>query len=249
MTEIVAIINITPDSFSDGRKHATTADYISLIQQAITEGATILDIGAESTRPGATLLSQAEEWARMEPVLRAMENIKTAISIDTRHPKTFQSALQYGAKWFNDVSGFQNPESIKLAAECGCDVVLMHSLTVPADPKMTLPEEADVVQEVINWTEKRIRELKLPKEKIIVDPGIGFGKTAAQSWKLIENIAQFKTLGVRLMVGHSRKSFLGLPLEQRDEATAKVTHQFAKAGVDYVRVHNVKANRQAAISA
>ena len=185
----------------------------------------------------------------MGPVLRALGNIKTTISIDTRHPDTFQNALRYGAKWFNDVSGFKNRTSIKLAAECGCDVVLMHSLTVPADPKITFPENADVAKEVINWAEKRIAQLGLPKEKIIIDPGIGFGKTAVQSWQLIENIAQFKTLGVRIMVGHSRKSFLGLPMEQRDEATAKVTQQLAKAGVDYVRIHNVAVNHKAAISA
>lgn len=241
MTELVAIINITPDSFSDGRKNATTEDYLALIDQAVKEGAIILDIGAESTRPGATLLTQEEEWKRLKPILQNIKS-KATLSIDTRHPKTFRQALEYGAQWFNDVSGLQNPESIKLAAETKCDVVLMHSLTVPADPKITFPENADVVKEVIEWAEKRIAQLKLPKEKIIFDPGIGFGKTAAQSWQLIEYITQFKKLGTRIMVGHSRKSFLGVPMEQRDELTAKITRELAQAGVDYVRVHNVAIN-------
>jgi dihydropteroate synthase len=248
MTEIVAIINITPDSFSDGRKNATTEDYLALIQQAIEEGATILDIGAESTRPGATLLTQEEEWKRLKPILQQIKS-KAILSIDTRYPQTFRDAIEYGAQWFNDISGLQNVESTKLAAECKCDVVLMHSLTVPADPKITFSEGTNVVQAVLDWAEKRIAELKLPKDKIIFDPGIGFGKTAAQCWELIENIAQFKTLGVRLMVGHSRKSFLGLPMEQRDAATAEITRKLAQAGVDYVRVHNVKANHQVIISA
>lgn len=242
--KLVAIINITPDSFSDGRAEATTEDYIQLINQAITDGADILDIGAESTRPGATLLTPQEEWSRLAPVLRATSNEqRTTLSIDTRHPQTFRKALQYGARWFNDVSGFQNPESLALAKECGCDIVLMHSLTVPADLKVTFPEGTDVVKEVYQWAEKRIGEVGLPKERIIFDPGIGFGKTAAQSWDLINNISEFKALGVRIMVGHSRKSFLGLPMEQRDAATAEITRKLAKNGVDYARVHNIKVSR------
>ena len=260
MTALVAIINITPDSFSDGRKNATTEDYLALMEQAIAEGASILDIGAESTRPGATLLTQEEEWKRLEPILQHITS-KAIISIDTRHPQTFRNALTYGARWFNDVSGLQNIKSIELAKESKCDVVLMHSLTVPADPKITFSEDTNVVQAVLDWAEKRITELQLPKEKIIFDPGIGFGKTAVQSWQLIENIAQFKRLGVRLMVGHSRKSFLNLapsPLtppsrggenDWRDKATAEITHKLAQVGIDYVRIHNVKANHQAIISA
>lgn len=254
MTALVAIINITPDSFSDGRKSATTEDYAALIQQAIQDGATILDIGAESTRPGATLLSPEEEWKRLEPVLSLIAPAPAAasglkpqafLSIDTRHPETFAKALEYGVVWFNDVSGFQNPASLALAKESGCDVVLMHSLTVPADPKITFPPETDVVRAVYEWAEARIAQLGLPQEKIIFDPGIGFGKNAAQSWELIQNMQAFKKLGVRLMVGHSRKSFLNLPMEQRDEATATITRQLAASGVDYVRVHNVAANKAA----
>jgi dihydropteroate synthase len=241
--KLVAIINITPDSFSDGRSQATTGDYIQLINQAIVEGADILDIGAESTRPNATLISPEEEWSRLEPVLTTCNLQPATLSLDTRHPQTFRKALQYGAKWFNDVSGFQNPESLTLAKECGCDIVLMHSLTVPADPKVTFPEGTDVVKEVYQWANKRIAELQLPKEKIIFDPGIGFGKTAVQSWDLIKNISVFKALGVRIMVGHSRKSFLGLPMEQRDAATAEITRKLAENGVDYARVHNIKVNR------
>jgi dihydropteroate synthase len=119
----------------------------------------------------------------------------------------------------------------------------MHSLTVPADPKVTFPEGTDVVKEVYQWAQKRIAELQLPKERIIFDPGIGFVKTAAQSWALINNINVFKALGVRIMVGHSRKSFLGLPMDERDAATAKITRKLAESGVDYARVHNIAANR------
>lgn len=246
MTQLVAIINLTPDSFSDGRQNATTEDYLRLIQQAIHDGASVIDIGAESTRPGARLLTQEEEWSRLKPMLQTL-NLKpqTSLSIDTRHAETFRRAIEYGAKWFNDVSGFHHSESVQLAKDSSCDVVLMHSLTVPADPKVTLPEDLDVISTILEWAEKRITQLGIAKEKIIFDPGIGFGKTPEQSWEIIRNIAAFKALGTRIMVGHSRKSFLQVPMEERDTATAQITRDLAKAGVDYVRVHNIPANKQA----
>lgn len=248
MTQLVAIINITPDSFSDGG----AGDYTARIAQAIADGASVLDLGAESTRPGATLITPEEEWQRLQPVLAAHTTshwpLATTLSIDTRHPETFRKALGLGAKWFNDVSGFQNPESVKLAAECGCDIVLMHSLSVPADPKHTLPEGCDVISEILKWGERRIGELTsagIAREKIIFDPGLGFGKTAAQSWQIVEQVEKLKDLGLRLLIGHSRKSFLGGPMEERDAKTAELTRHFARQGIDYLRVHNVKINKEA----
>lgn len=244
MTDLVAIINITPDSFSDGRTDATTEDYRQLMQQAVADGAAILDIGAESTRPGATPLTHEAEWQRLKPVLQHLpKNIP--ISLDTRHPETFRKALPYGIAWMNDVSGLQNPAMVAFAKDSGCKVVLMHSLTVPADSTITIPPEKDPVAEVLHWAKQRIAELEIPKEKIIFDPGLGFGKTAAQSQALIDNIAAFKTLDVKLMVGHSRKSFLGGKLEARDAATARITAALAAAKIDYVRVHNIKMNKAA----
>ncbi len=238
--KLVAIINVTPDSFSDGEEGSIE----QRIAQAIVGGASVIDIGAESTRPSATLITPEEEWSRLLPILRATSNERrTTLSIDTRHPETFQKAIHYGAKWFNDVSGFTNLASLALAKECGCDIVLMHSLTVPADTKITFPEGTDVVREVYHWAEKRIAEIGINKERIIFDPGIGFGKTAAQSWDIINNIKVFKSLGVRIMVGHSRKSFLGGEMAERDAATAKITRKLAENGVDYARVHNIAANR------
>ena len=238
--KLVAIINTTPDSFSDGGE----GNIEQRIAQSIADGASVIDIGAESTRPNATLLTQQEEWKRLQPVLQTLHlQPHTILSIDTRHPETFSKAQGYGAKWFNDVSGFSNPASVALAKQCGCDIVVMHSLSVPANPQIVFTDGVDVVKEVFHWAEKRIEELGIPKKRIIFDPGIGFGKTAAQSWDLINNIQAFKALGVRVMVGHSRKSFLGGEMANRDAETAKITKKMAEKGVDYVRVHNIKANR------
>lgn len=234
MTRLIAILNITPDSFSDGG----VGNYIARAEQAVKEGAAMLDIGAESTRPGAALLTAEEEWARLSPILPHLpKNIP--ISLDTRHAATLEKAIPYGVTWLNDVGGLQDEKLVATAREAGLTMVLMHSLTVPADKNVTLPEECDVVEELMEWAKPRLGP------NIVFDPGLGFGKTAAQSWEIISKAERFKALGVPVLIGHSRKSFMGIPMEERDAKTATITRELAAKGIDYLRVHNVAANRAA----
>jgi len=260
-TKLVGIVNVTPDSFSDGGAYLRPDDAIAAIKRLIEEGASVIDLGAESTRPGATPLSSEEEWQRLEPVLRALPWTKNVeYSLDTRHTQTAKKAqniqLAQGAFWMNDVSGLLDPEMGKVVREAGCKVVLMHSLSVPADKNIILPEGTDVVKEILAFANGRIQALEalgVKREQIIFDPGIGFGKSAAQSWEIIANIKNFRSLGVPLFIGHSRKSFLshphpiiaeaGNPLT-RDQQTLVVSQYLAKQGVEYLRVHDVAAHQR-----
>lgn len=246
MAKIVAIINVTPDSFSDGGEAFAPQDALAAIAHAINDGADLIDIGAESTRPGATPLPADDEWARLAPVLTGIFALDFPFSVDTRHALTAAKSLIYDASWINDVSGFASPAMIEAVKNTPCRLVVMHSLSVPADKSVVLPEETDVVAEVLGWGRARIATLEaagISRDRIIFDPGIGFGKTAKQSRTLIDNIAAFKALGVPLLVGHSRKSFLGASPEERDEKTLEVSRFLAAQGVDYLRVHDVLAHK------
>lgn len=249
-TKIVAILNVTPDSFSDGDEHFTPDAALRATQRAIEEGADVIDIGAESTRPGATPLSGEEEWQRLEPVLQHLPRVPSIeFSVDTYHPENATKALALGVDWINDVSGFANPAMIQAVKNSDCKLVVMHSLGVPADKNIVLSPEADPVAELLAFAKKRFAELEqagIKRSRLIFDPGIGFGKTAEQSKILLERISQFKPLGVPLFIGHSRKSFLGISgsSEKRDTATLVVSRKLVGEGVDYLRVHNVKLHRQ-----
>jgi len=259
--KLVGIVNVTPDSFSDGGTSFRPEDAISAIIRLIDEGASVIDIGAESTRPGATPLSPEEEWQRLEPVLELLpRTVGVEYSLDTRHIQTAKKArniqLAHGAFWLNDVSGFADPAMGQLARDSGSKIVLMHSLSVPADKNIVLPEGTDVVKELLAFANQRIQTLEalgVKREQIIFDPGLGFGKSATQSWEIIENIKKFQALGVPLFVGHSRKSFLSYPHrimseagnpQTRDEQTLVVSGYLAKQGVEYLRVHDVAAHQR-----
>ena len=218
MTKLVGILNITPDSFSDGGLHFTPEKAVGAAREMIRQGAAIIDIGAESTRPGATALSSAEEWARLQPVLAALKDIP--FSVDTRHAETASKALAAGAAWINDVSGFSDAAMVAAVKSNNCKLVFMNSLSVPASRDIVLPLKADAVTLILAWAKERIAALEaagIVKNRLIFDPGIGFGKTREQSFALLRGIEKFKVLGVPILVGHSRKSFLGK--EKRDEAT------------------------------
>lgn len=238
MTQLLAILNLTPDSFSDGGE----GNYLARAEEAIRDGASILDIGAESTRPGATPLTPEEEWARLEPVLSALPKT-TPISLDTRHPETLEKAIPHGIAWLNDVGGLTDERLVAIAREANLTMVLMHSLTVPADKNVTLPDDCDVIQTLLEWAKPRIEKLKT--DKLIFDPGLGFGKSIAQSWRILEEAERFRELRIPILIGHSRKSFLNLPMDERDTATAAISTQLAAKGIDYLRVHNVPLNAAA----
>ncbi|MFW0776631.1 MAG: dihydropteroate synthase [Rickettsiales bacterium] len=249
--KLVGIINITPDSFSDGGQCMDAAAALGSIRQLISDGADIIDIGAESTRPGATALSHKEEWQRLEPVLKQAISLSVPVSVDTRHAETAHKALALGVAWINDVSGFTNPAMIEAVKNAHCKLVIMHSLTVPADKNVTIAESDDVIEVITTFAEHKIEELQakgIARDRIIFDPGIGFGKTPAQSQEIVNRIADLGALGVPLYIGHSRKSFFqfapSATLQEKDEATLTVSKQLAKSGVEYLRVHNVKLHKE-----
>ena len=245
-TQIVGILNITPDSFSDGGTFFTKEAAKARITALIDEGAGVIDIGAESTRPGATPLTAEQEWQRLEPIIQSLSFPAVQFSIDTRHAQTAARLMPYAIDWINDVSGF-SPPMIDAVKNSRCKLVVMHSLTVPADKNIVIPESQDVMETVLSFAQDKIASLVkagINADRIIFDPGIGFGKTAAQSMTIIREIARFKPLGVPILIGHSRKSFLATTGQDRDAATLAMSKFLIEQGVDYIRVHDVAAHRK-----
>lgn len=251
-SQLVGILNVTPDSFSDGGQFFNPEIALQQYIHLAESGADIIDIGAESTAPTAKPLDHATEWSRLEPVLSLLIDaqkklpIAPKISIDTRHPETAQKAIALGVDWINDVSGLDHPAMREIIAASKVDCVVMHHLSIPENRNHLLPRDQDPTPIVLEWGEKRLRELEnagIARERIIFDPGIGFGKMAEQSLLLLQNISAFKQLGVRILVGHSRKTFISLlsslPFAERDIETLTISLQLMKQSVDYIRVHNV----------
>lgn len=271
LTEIVGVVNITPDSFSDGSRFLEHRAATKHARELARAGATVLDLGAESTRPGAAPVGEEEEWARLEPVLATLrdpaaflvgadgaEGSRPLLSVDTHHAGTARRAIALGADWINDVTGLRDDAMAAAVAEGQVDVVLMHSLTVPPSPGETLPTTEDPVRQLLDWGERRVAELEargVGRARIVFDPGIGFGKTAEQSVEIVRRADALSGLGVRVMVGHSRKSFLAtwyppgstgaeIPAA-RDPETVLVSARLAALGVDYLRVHDVAGTARA----
>ncbi|HSW70796.1 MAG TPA: dihydropteroate synthase [Gammaproteobacteria bacterium] len=250
---LVGILNLTPDSFSDGNQFPKVQAALSHAYHLANTGAEILDLGAEATNPEALPLDPLEEWERLEPVLSALKTelnymiLPPKISIDTRHVEVAEKALHLGIDWLNDTSGLENPAMRALVASSQRDCVMMHNLGLPADRNRVLPFHHNPIEQIKNWGEARLAELEdygIPREKIIFDVGLGFGKNAEQSFALIKDIQAFQTLGTRLLVGHSRKSFLTLFTNKapadRDLETAILSLHLDAQGVDYLRVHDTE---------
>lgn len=253
----VGILNITPDSFSDGEKYRETPQALARARQLAAAGAAVLDLGAESTRPGARGVPAEEEWGRLEPVLESLVKNKSksvwspCISVDTRKWEVAKKALEAGADWINDVTGLEDPKMRQVLADSHCDVVMMHHLGVPPTNSQIIPRDLDPVSHLLLWAESRLNLAEksgIHRSRIIFDPGIGFGKTAEQSLDILFHIRRFRELGVRLLVGHSRKSFLKIfgeeLAEKRDPETSAISEHLVKSGVDYIRVHNLESNIQ-----
>ena len=250
---LVGVINVTPDSFSDGGKFLNTEKALQQALSLVYSGAEIIDMGAESTAPGANAISPEEEWLRLEPVLKAIHAagnqflIPPKISIDTRHPDVAAKALTVGIDWVNDVTGLQNPAMREIVLASKADCVVMHHMSIPASSEHVLPRHQDAVKLVYEWGAKHLDELEregIARERIIFDPGIGFGKVPEHSLDLIKHIDVFNQFGTRLLIGHSRKSFFSLftqqPFYNRDIETLAVTLYLANHSVDYLRVHNIE---------
>ncbi len=250
--QMVGIVNITPDSFSDGGKYLDPEKAVEHMQSLSRAGAAVLDLGAQSTRPGATLLSESEEWERLEPVLKLLQQspLKSKISIDTFYPEVVEKALHFTPiDWVNDVQGGQNKRLLALVAERKSKIVLNHSLTVPASKTTVLPFDPPPAIQLANWAHRKIDELQrlgISASNIILDPGIGFGKTAFQSLSLLRHIDCLKQTGCEILVGHSRKSFLKTLTKSpdRDLESLGVASYLASQKVDYLRVHNVEAHQR-----
>jgi 2-amino-4-hydroxy-6-hydroxymethyldihydropteridine diphosphokinase / dihydropteroate synthase len=260
LTELVGVVNLTPDSFSDGGRLAGPRAAIDHALALAEAGASVLDLGAESTRPGASPVTPDEEWRRLGPVLEALAARPhgPVLSVDTRHAATAERAVAAGARWVNDVTGAADPALVRSVVRGGADLVLMHSLTVPPRRDRVLPPDADPVATLLEWGAGRLAWLAgqgLPPERVVFDPGIGFGKTPDQTAALLRRAGRLGDLGVRVLVGHSRKSFLagwypeGHPAATdpvaRDFESALLAGQLAGRGVDYVRVHEVDLARRA----
>lgn len=254
LPKLMGIVNVTPDSFSDGGNAYDARQALAQIRQLIADGADLIDIGAESTRPNAQAVSAEQEWQRLEPVLSHRNQFPADIpwSLDTRHAASAKKALTLGIDWINDVSAATNEALLQLVASSNANYALMHSLTVPANPSIIL-DNNNPVPELIHFAKEKTAMLEtvgISRERIIFDPGIGFGKNAAQSLALLRDIATIKTqIGLPILIGHSRKSFLkgycdGTAAD-RDPATLAVSLKLAEQGADYLRVHNMAAHRQA----
>lgn len=246
-TRVMGIINVTPDSFYDGGRHDTVDGAIERAHEMVEAGAELIDVGGESTRPGADPVPVEEELERVLPVVeRLAEETDATISIDTRKPDVARHALDAGAEIVNDVTGLADPETRSVAAEAGCRVVVMDSVNVPVDPEAENYYD-DVVQDVARRLSERVlraRSAGVDADDIIVDPGIGFGKGVDGDLELLRRADEIASLGYPVLYGCSRKSFLGEATgASKDERLApSVAAHFHAAlrGADYVRVHDVE---------
>jgi len=249
-TAVMGILNVTPDSFHDGGDFFDRAAAIDGAKALVEEGADIIDIGGESTRPGADPVPVDEEIDRVVPVIEAVSDLDVQISVDTRKAAVAEAALNAGADILNDVAGLEDPAMRFLAADREVPVIVMHSIDTPVVPDRDVDYE-DVVEDVIRSLNERVllaEKAGIPRERIIVDPGLGFGKTAAESFELLGRLEEFRALGCPILIGHSHKSMfdhVDRTPDDRLEATVAATALAADRGADIVRVHDVAENRTA----
>ena len=251
---LMGILNVTPDSFSDGGQFAGATTAVAHARRLAEAGADILDIGGESTRPGALEVPVAEEIDRVVPVITALRaaGLGTAISIDTRKAAVARAALEAGADIINDVSAFRfDPELGPLAAERGAPVILMHSLATPATMQAD-PSYDHVLLDVYDALETAVAQAEahgIPRGRILVDPGIGFGKTDVHNLALLSRISLFHALGCPILLGVSRKGFIGRIAnvsqpDMRDPGSAALGLWAISQGVQVLRVHDITVHRQ-----
>ena len=240
----MGIVNVTPDSFSDGGWYLEPSAAFAHALELIADGAGIIDIGGESTRPGSDSISAEEELRRILPVLRHLRNCQPdiPISVDTTKADVAHKVLAAGADIINDVSGLSDPEMVSVLRKTGAGYALMHTQGIPKTMQDN-PHYEDVVGEVFEFLKTRRKmmiDAGILPETIAVDPGLGFGKTSEHNWQLIENIAYFHRLAAPVMVGHSRKRFIAERFADREEGTRFVSRQLLRDGVHILRVHEVK---------
>jgi dihydropteroate synthase len=251
--QVMGIVNVTPDSFSDGGRFADASAAASAGADMATAGAAIIDVGGESTRPGAKLVWEGEEIERAVPVIRQLAAGGAAVSIDTRKADVMTAALEAGARLVNDVSALTyDDRSAEIIAAAGVPVVLMHHRGNPATMQQD-PRYDDVLVEVYLWFEERIvaaQAAGIARDKILIDPGFGFGKNVSHNLELMNGLAIFHTLGCPVVVGASRKRTIGAlsneaPSDQRLGGSLAFALKAVEQGVQIVRVHDVPETVQA----
>jgi len=248
---IMGIVNVTPDSFSDGGAFLDPAAAIAHAHRLVEEGADILDIGGESTRPGAVAVPVEQELARVLPVLRGLRDIDVPISVDTVKPEVMSAALAEGASIINDITALGARGAMDIVAASDAAVCLMHMQGEPRTMQIN-PQYQDVVTEVRDFLAERVGAViahGIPRERVIVDPGYGFGKTLEHNLTLLQNQERLLELGVPVLAGWSRKSSLGLitgrPTNDRLAASIAAAVLAVQHGARIVRVHDVAATRDA----
>ena len=250
-TRLMGVLNLTPDSFSDGGLYTKPENALARARAMVVEGADILDLGAESTRPGAPLVSATEEKRRLLPVLEAVLDLGVPVSVDTRKPEVAREALALGAQILNDVGGLRERAMLELAVRYGVAVVIMHM--PPVEPAYMQDHTCyhDLVAEVIAFLKQQVEAaLAAGVRQVVLDPGIGFGKTIEQNLVLIGNLDRIATLGHPVLLGASRKKSIGI-LSGVEKPAGRVmgsvaAHLFGVSrGARILRVHDVKAHREA----
>ena len=250
---IMGILNVTPDSFYDGGKYISKESALTQFNKLVNEGADIIDVGGESTRPGAKKISIKEEIKRVIPVVKSITKKKVPISLDSRKPEVMSQALKAGIKFINDVSGLRyNKKTFNVLKRSNLPFIIMHSISDPKNMQKNIKYD-DVLLDVYDFFESQIEKCKnnsINLNNIIIDPGIGFGKTVKQNLKLISDISLFHSLGFPILLGASRKTFIGklskntLNSDRLGGSVAAVLYSYTQ-GVQIFRVHDVHETIQA----
>ena len=249
---VMGILNVTPDSFSDGGDFFDPVRALGRGRDMVAQGAQIVDVGGESTRPGAEQVSPAEELSRIRPVVSALALEDACVSVDTRHPEVAAACVEAGARIINDISGFRDRAMIEVVAGCEAGVVVTHMRGEPGTMQEA-PTYGDVVVEVRDYLERQaflLRDAGIERERIVVDPGIGFGKTAEHNLEVLRRLGEIVALGYPVLIGASRKRFIGTILEQEDVrrrgwgSVGAAVAAFDR-GASVLRVHDVGETVQA----
>lgn len=248
---IMGIVNVTPDSFSDGGQYADSTAAIAHAMQLIDDGADVLDIGGESTRPGAAPVDVHTELARVLPVVEALKDAPVPISVDTSKPQVMRAVLDAGASMINDVNALLAADALEIVARSSAGVCVLHKKGTPQTMQNS-PGYDDVVSEVRAFLAERVRACELAGiscERIVIDPGIGFGKLLEHNLALLRGLNDLRVKGTTMLIGVSRKAWLGqltgAPIEDRDCMSAIAACLALEHGADMARVHNVRATRDA----
>ncbi|MDH0682652.1 dihydropteroate synthase [Achromobacter animicus] len=245
---VMGIVNVTPDSFSDGGQHDDTDSAVAHARQLIEEGAQILDLGGESTRPGADPVSVADELNRLLPVVEALRDCGVPLSIDTFKPEVMRATLDAGADMINDIYGFRQPGAIEAVSQSRCGLCVMHMKGEPRTMQAAPPEYTDLIGEIGLFLGARAQKLRaawIDPRRIVLDPGFGFGKTAEQNFQLLRRLSSLRSTGYPLLIGLSRKNMIGQatgrPVGDRLPGSIAAALACVARGASIVRVHDVAA--------